>query len=161
MPTRWIRPSISTLGKHFLRRSFYSKTAEFVTRDPQGRPCQRQVDIRVGDEHEAYVLVPTDVGDAIKAACKHNGSSFPQDKQSLEFNHDRRDFTCESAPYLRLSIYHQLPRRSDAKTSSATLYLFGVTHTIALDGTFDAWFTEQSLASWHELKPTLDKLKDM
>lgn len=94
MPTRWIRPSISTLGKHFLRRSFYSKTAEFVTRDPQGRPCQRQVDIRVGDEHEAYVLVPTDVGDAIKAACKHNGSSFPQDKQSLEFNHDRRDFTC-------------------------------------------------------------------
>lgn len=43
----------------------------------------------------------------------------------------------ESASYPRLEIPQNLPRQTKANTSPATLYLFGATHTVALDGTPD------------------------
>lgn len=83
----------------------------------------------------------------------------------------------ESASYPWLEIPQNLPRQSNSNTSPATLYLFGATHTIVLDGTpdgklcrhttlfcglpFAAWFAIQSRETLRGLKPSLDRLKDM
>lgn len=72
-------------------RTFYSKRATFITIDAQGQRFEREIDIRVGDENEAYVLIPTDVGDAIKSACEHNGAAT--DREPLVWNYTTRDFT--------------------------------------------------------------------
>ncbi|PSN61092.1 hypothetical protein BS50DRAFT_164933 [Corynespora cassiicola Philippines] len=159
MLPRSIRPYIRLNERPVSLRTFYSKSAIFVTLDAQGQLSKREIDVRVGDENEAYVLVPTDVGKAIKSACMHNGS--PIDTESLTWHHERRDFTCKSAPYLKLSVPHDLPRQHHSETSPATLYLFGESHTIALDGTPDSIFTEQLRGSLRTLKPALDNLKDM
>lgn len=98
MLPRLIRPGVRTLQKPYGHRPFYSKSAKFVTLDAQGRPSNRTINIWVGDKHEAYVLVPTDVGNAIKVACAQNGTSCRTDSESLIWHHDRRCFTCSRCP---------------------------------------------------------------
>ncbi|KAF2194729.1 hypothetical protein K469DRAFT_617355 [Zopfia rhizophila CBS 207.26] len=162
MLLRSTRPYIRTPRKPHFHRSFYSKPARFVAIDAQGSLTEREISVRVGDNHEAYVLVPTDIGNAMKAGCaSQQGLSPSTDSESLIFHHDTQCFTCTSASYPRLLIPHDLPRQSNAKTSPATLYLFGATHTITLDGTLDADFAEKSRETWRELQPVLDNLKDM
>ncbi|KAF2465108.1 uncharacterized protein BDR25DRAFT_271004 [Lindgomyces ingoldianus] len=162
MVLRSVRAHIYTIQIPCSYRSFHSRLAKFVTINAKGFPTEREVSIRVGDDHEAYVLVPTDVGTAIKAGCAlQQGFSHNTDSEHLLFHHDTRRFTCTSAPYPQLSIDHDLPRQSNSKTSPATLYLFGATHTIALDKTPDAEFAKESQETWREMKPVLDNLKDM
>ncbi|MCJ1345139.1 hypothetical protein MMC31_003344 [Peltigera leucophlebia] len=132
---------------------FSTKPAEFITLDAQGLRVTRKTNVWMGDPHEAFVLVPKEIGDAMK------GSS--QDEIcSLIFHHDSKHFSSKSASYPRLEIPHDLPRQSNANTSPATLYLFGVNHTVALDGTPDAVFARHSRETLRELGPNLDSLKD-
>ncbi|KAF1358855.1 hypothetical protein EJ07DRAFT_121853 [Lizonia empirigonia] len=119
-------------------RSFHRASAQFVTTDAQGCLKECAVPIQHGDLHEAYVLIPPHVGNAFSAACAHQKLSHSRaDTLPLTFDHTTKSFTCTSTLLPRLAIAHELPSKSDTLSSPATLYLFGATHTIALDGTSD------------------------
>lgn len=97
---RRVRPEARTLGYlSLLRRPFHSKRAKFVTLDAEGYPSEREIDIHVGDKHEAYVLVPPDVGNAIKVACLQKGST-PMDSKSLLWYYEGRYFTYSHLKFL-------------------------------------------------------------
>lgn len=142
------RGSLRALHWPLIRRRFSTKPAEFITLDAQGLRVTQKTNVWMGDPHEAFVLVPKEISDGMK------GSS--QDEICpLIFHHDSKHFSSsglsylvtrsvnrassylESASYPRLEIPQNLPRQSNANTSPATLYLFGVNHTVALDGTPD------------------------
>src|SRR6266536_5119413 len=63
-----IRTSLCSLRKPTLRRTFYSKPAEFITIFPQGSLITQKPNIWQGDSYETYVILPTSIRDAIKAA---------------------------------------------------------------------------------------------
>ncbi|KAF1952494.1 hypothetical protein CC80DRAFT_175582 [Byssothecium circinans] len=162
MVPRLPRPFLQSCKTPPLRRTFHSKRAKFTTLDAHRQPLEREIDVKVGDEHEAYVLVPKDIGNAIAAAStSKQRDKSSTDTESLIWHHDRREFTCMSAPHLKLSVSHDLPRQSQGATSPATLYLFGELHTIALDGTEDSLFTEQLRDSLRTLGTQLENLEDM
>lgn len=73
-----------------LHRTFYSKRAMFVTLDAQEQRSKREIDVRVGDENEAYVSVSADVGNAVKRACMHSGA--PADTKPLIWNCNKSNF---------------------------------------------------------------------
>lgn len=139
-------------------RAYHTAKAEFTSLGPEGTLVSREVTIQVGDPGEAYVLIPTEVGDALRTgSCLANSSAPPKrpDRLTLSYFHDTQHFALsmfllsdvllllisqplDSSPgYPRLVIPQQLPPQSASKTSPATLYLYGIMHTIALDGTPD------------------------
>ncbi|KAF2864669.1 hypothetical protein BDV95DRAFT_508914 [Massariosphaeria phaeospora] len=147
-------------------RAFHAATAEFTNLGPEGTFVTKEVSIRVGDPGEAYVVIPTEVGYALQAgSCLTTRSSaLPNrpDRFPLSYFHDTQHFaldTSSSCP--RLVVPQPLPRQSAANTSPATLYLYGVMHTIALNGTPDAEFAELASTIRPEIGEALDKLKDM
>lgn len=161
------RASLRALHGPLFRRIFSTKPAKFVTLDAQGLRVTRNVNVWMGDPHEAFVLIPTEIGDAMKASCQDQKILVPTDIGDatrvsslgqicpLSFHHDSQHFSTsgltylatrssnkvspylESASYPRLEIPQNLPRQTNTNTSPATLYLFGATHTVALDGTPD------------------------
>ncbi|KAF2702873.1 hypothetical protein K504DRAFT_444680 [Pleomassaria siparia CBS 279.74] len=147
-------------------RAFHDATAKFTNLGPDGIIVTKEVPIQVGNPGEAYVCIPTEVGYALQASsCLPNSSSpLPKrlDKLALSYFHDTQHFALDSSPGCpRLVIPQQLPRQSVANTSPATLYLYGLIHTIALDGTPDAEFTDFASTTTLEIGRALDKLKDM
>ncbi|KAF2444495.1 hypothetical protein P171DRAFT_432517 [Karstenula rhodostoma CBS 690.94] len=147
-------------------RAFHNATAEFTRLGPEGTLVTNKVSIRVGDPGEAYVCIPTEVGYALQAGgcLAHNSSALPKrpDRLTLSYFHDTQHFALDSSPGCpRLVVPQQLPRQSAANTSPATLYLYGVMHTIALDGTPDAEFAEIASTIIPEIGGALDRLKDM
>ena len=92
------------LSRPLLRRSFYSHASEYVTLDRQGKAVKRAVDIWVGDPHETFVLVPKEIGSAMKMAINEGTSSSAavadrhssgkegkkEGECSLMFNHSTR-----------------------------------------------------------------------
>ncbi|KAF2785873.1 hypothetical protein K505DRAFT_330726 [Melanomma pulvis-pyrius CBS 109.77] len=147
-------------------RACHVATGEFTNLQPDGTVVTKEVSIRVGNPREAYVLIPTEVGNALQASSSltNNLSALPKrlDRVALSYFHDTQHFALDSLPgYPRLVIPQQLPRQSAANTSRATLYLYGVMHTIALDGTADAEFAELASTVGPDIGEALDKLKDM
>lgn len=140
-------------------RACHNATAKFTKLEPDGALATKEVTISVGDPGEAYVLIPTEIGYALRAgSCLTSSpSALPKrpDRFALSYFHDTQHFaignhppciiwlllisqSSDSSPDCpRLVIPQQLPRQSTANTSPATLYLYGVMHTIALDGTPD------------------------
>ena len=57
------------------RRSFYSHSSDYVTLGRQGEAVKRAVDIWVGDPHEAFVLVPKEIGKEMKTTIDEGTSS--------------------------------------------------------------------------------------
>ncbi|KAK2814066.1 hypothetical protein FQN50_000470 [Emmonsiellopsis sp. PD_5] len=146
----------------------HRKLAEFITLDHRGSPVTQEVAVDLGDPNEAFSLLPKEIGFAFRAGILSNNRSISDsllaeasDQCPLTFYHDSQYFAHESSPYPRLVIPQALPRQSDADTSPATLHTFGATHSITLDGTFDAEFTNHLRDSLRELKGSLDQLKDM
>ncbi|OJD14562.1 hypothetical protein AJ78_05112 [Emergomyces pasteurianus Ep9510] len=148
-------------------RSLHTKQAEFITLDYKGSLVTQNVNVDLGHAHEAFTMLPKEIGYAFRAGIHSNSRSLSvdslmrdSDQCPLTFYHDSRYFAHESLPYPRLVIPQDLPRQSDANTSPATLHTFGATHAITLDGTFDAKFTNQLRESLRDLKRPLDELKD-
>jgi hypothetical protein len=78
-----------------LRRTFSIKPAEFITIGAQGSLVTREVNVWLGEPHQAFVLLPTDIGNAIKAGCAwQDGLSLEADPQicTLTFSHDTQHF---------------------------------------------------------------------
>ncbi|KAF2788604.1 hypothetical protein K505DRAFT_314615 [Melanomma pulvis-pyrius CBS 109.77] len=147
-------------------RTFYHATAEFTKLGSGGTLVTEEVSIRVGDPEEAYICVPTEVGYALQASGPLTNSSSALSKRldrfALTYFHDTRHFALDLSPGCpRLVIPQQLPRQSTANTSPATLYLYGLMHQIALDGTPDAEFAEIASTILPDLGVVLDRLKDM
>lgn len=96
-------PPLLRSSFHPLQRPFSSKVAEFITLNAQGSYNTRKVDVWVGDAGSAFVLVPTDVGNAIRAGCasKQGGSFEDSEQHSLTFYHGTNHFTPSELPPLR------------------------------------------------------------
>lgn len=142
-----------------IARACHTATAEFTNLWPDGTLVTKEVSIQVGNPGEAYVLIPTEIGYALQAGSypSNSSSTLPKrpDRFALSYFHDTQHFalgkrppshfwllliseSSDSSPGCpRLVIPQQLPHQSTANTSPATLYLYGVMHTIALDGTPD------------------------
>lgn len=80
------RASLRALHGPLLRRIFSTKPAKFITIDAQGLRVTQKINVWMGDPHEAFVLVPTDIGDAM------NESSQDQ-ICPLIFHHDSQHFS--------------------------------------------------------------------
>ncbi len=144
-------------------RNFYAATGSFVSLDSHGSPVTEEVKIFHGDDHEAYVVIPPEIGYALQAgSLLTNNMSRYQDpeRHALTFFHETKSFAHGMQPFRdcllenvsltegvgteatspsfpRLEIPRDLPRQNDGNQSPATLFLVGVSHTIALDGTLD------------------------
>ncbi|RSL65978.1 hypothetical protein CEP53_003501 [Fusarium sp. AF-6] len=104
--------------------------------------CVR-LDVVTGDPHEAYVIVDRDVGFALRSAIVNQTRSSIVSgaaKIPLAFHHESQHFAHDTVPYPRIILEHDLPRQSPGNTSPATLWLWGATHSITLDGTSDGEF---------------------
>lgn len=90
-----LRRSLPSLLQGSFRRSYHCKSADFTTVNAQGSPATEQVEVWLGEPHEAYVMVPKHVGRAIEAACAPYGNSAHiagPDTYPLIFDHKSRHF---------------------------------------------------------------------
>lgn len=109
---------------------FFSKPAQFIIIDAQGLPVTQKIDVWIGYSYEAFVLVPTDIGDAINACGDAIKARSKDQECELTFYHDSQHFSpsglpclvtksvnraspnLESASYPRLKIPQNLPCQS-------------------------------------------------
>ncbi|PNY23786.1 uncharacterized protein TCAP_06274 [Tolypocladium capitatum] len=146
------------------QRAFHSAKADFITIGTNGTLLTRQPDIFIGDPHEAYIIIDINVGLTFRSAiAKQAGLSLTADpnKVPLAFHHDSRHFAHQSIPYPRIIIERDLPRQSVSNMSPATLWLWGATHCITLDGTPDHEFEESCRESHERLKGAMDILAEV
>lgn len=90
-----IRTSVRTIWMPPLRRTFSLKPAEFITISAQGSMTSRNVNVWLGEPHQAFVLLPTDIGNAMKVGCAwQDGLCLVADPQiyTLTFYHDTQHF---------------------------------------------------------------------
>ncbi|KAL2220579.1 hypothetical protein M432DRAFT_588354 [Thermoascus aurantiacus ATCC 26904] len=120
--------------------------SDFIHYGPDGKPVTSKVPIRIGDPEETYVTIPPDVGRALQTASL-TGDVSSSSPESLG---DRFKLTCSTI--LKTLLVTQSP---------ATLFLYGKMHTLAIDGTADAYLAEIASTIGPDLGPVLDKLKDM
>ena len=83
-------------------RAYHTAKAEFTNLGPQGTLVSKEVTIQVGDPGEAYVLIPTEVGYALRtSSCLANSSAPPKrpDRLSLSYFHETQHFAL-STPLL-------------------------------------------------------------
>ncbi|KAI8713452.1 hypothetical protein NCS52_01289900 [Fusarium sp. LHS14.1] len=164
--TRIHRPlrkaSMRTSKLIYQHRSFHERKADLVTLGATGSLETRKLDVITGDPHEAYVIVDRNAGFAIKSAIigqtKSSLAKEPE-KVPLVFHHESRHFAHHTAPYPRIILEHDLPHQNPGATSPATLWLWGATHSITLDGTSDAKFEEACRESHERLEGAAELLK--
>ncbi|RSL48128.1 hypothetical protein CEP51_015676 [Fusarium floridanum] len=139
-PLRIVRTRV---GQVYQYRRFHERSADLVTLNTNGSLETRKLNVITGDPHEAYVIVDQDVGFALRSAIvKQARSSLASDaeKVPLAFHHESQHFAHDIEPYPRIVLEHDLPRQSPGDKSPATLWLWGATHSITLDGTTDGEF---------------------
>lgn len=141
-------------------RAFHKAKADLTSLDKNGLPSTERIDIFIGDPGESYIIFDKSVGATMAAAVR------PQASPSLEqvpltFFHESRCFATQAASYPRITIKQDLPRPNGTSVSPATLWLWGASHSITLDGTEDHEFELASRDSHHQLKGVAELLKDM
>ncbi|EEU41928.1 uncharacterized protein NECHADRAFT_86004 [Fusarium vanettenii 77-13-4] len=154
--------SVWTSKPIYQRRRFHERKADLVTLDANGSLETRKLDVITGDPHEAYVIVDRNVGFAMRSAImKQTESSLATNAERvpLVFHHHSRHFAHHTAPYPRIILEHDLPHQNPGATSPATLWLWGATHSITLDGTSDAKFEEACRESHERLEGAAKLLK--
>ncbi|KAG5291468.1 hypothetical protein I7I48_03285 [Histoplasma ohiense] len=139
-----------TTSRACVCRSLHTKQAEFITLDSKGSLVTQNVTVDLGHAHETFTMLPKEIGYAFQADIYSNSRFLSvdllardSDQCPLTFYHDSQYFAHELLSYPQLVIPQDLPCQSDVNTSLTTLHIFGATHTITLDGTFDAKFTNQ------------------
>lgn len=76
-------------------RNFYAATGSFVSLNSRGSPVTEEVKIFHGDHHEAYVVIPPEIGHALQAGpLLTNNMSKHQDpeRHALTFFHETKTF---------------------------------------------------------------------
>lgn len=159
-------------------RALHSAKASLATLDSTGSPTTRQIDIFIGDPGESYIIFERDVGATMAtAAALAPQANMESATVPLSFFHESRCFANSMAPpapvcimncltrgffffcfqdataYPRITIEQDLPRQNVTDMSPATLWLWGASHSITLDGTADRVCASPSL--WENLKLTL------
>ncbi|KND92139.1 hypothetical protein TOPH_03133 [Tolypocladium ophioglossoides CBS 100239] len=96
------------------------------------------------------------------AIAKQTGGCLASDPEivPLTFFHDSRHFAHDAVPYPRIAIERNLPRQNATNMSPATLWLWGASGSITLDGTPDHGFEETSRESHERLKGAAKLLRD-
>jgi len=83
-------------------RTCYAATGKFTNIGQVGIPINDDVSIMIGDKEEAYVLIPTEVGYALKAGIylSNNPSSFLKrpDRLALRYFHNTQSFALGKLP---------------------------------------------------------------
>ncbi|PQK11502.1 hypothetical protein BB8028_0003g01270 [Beauveria bassiana] len=156
--------SSRSVGPFYPTRTFHSAKADFITLNSRGSLTSKQIDIFIGDPGQAFVIFERDVGFAMKSSITQQvGKSLASDleKVPLTFFHKSKYFAHDATPYPRIAIETDLPRQNDSNTSPATLWLWGASHSITLDGTKDHKFEESARESHSRLKGAADLLRDM
>ncbi|KAI1114865.1 hypothetical protein F5Y14DRAFT_156868 [Nemania sp. NC0429] len=160
-----LRPSLGKPGLLTpLPRLFHQVRGEFISRQTGNQKLVTQVvPIVLGEPDEAYVMVPPATGQAMQAVYineKPRGHNLTMDRIPLVFHHKTRHFALPDSLYPRLVVPQDLRGLSDGPdTSTATLWLFGATHSIALDETVDAEFIHESYKSHLSLEKISRNLK--
>lgn len=159
------RPALGPRLSLTTKRAMHDKifAAHVVMADKNGSLLKRKFDITIGDPHEAWILLAKEEGFSLKSAIDEQiePSSFADPEMvPLVFHHDSRHFAHHSLSYPRLIIGEGLPRQNSTSTSPATLWAWGATHCITLDGTADHDFHESARESYERLKGVAELLKD-
>ncbi|KAG6037112.1 hypothetical protein E4U41_005324 [Claviceps citrina] len=125
------------------RRALHGAAAEFITLDAKGSLDKRKLDIFIGEPHQAFILLDREAGFALGSAIRQQtgairaGPASHPEKMPLAFHHDTLHFAHAAVPYPRVAIERHLPRQNGTDISPATLWLWGASHAITLDGTTD------------------------
>ncbi|TQW00833.1 hypothetical protein IF1G_00764 [Cordyceps javanica] len=129
-------PTFYPAIRSHLWRPFHSAKADFTTVDGKGALTTKQIDISIGDPGQSYIIFDKDTGAQMKVAAGQQAGSDPE-RVSLQFFHESRYFASDATAYPRITIGQDLPRQNDSNMSPATLWLWGATNSITLDGTAD------------------------
>lgn len=81
------------LGTQLRRRNFYQATADFFRPNPDGKPASSKVDIKIGDPENTYVMIPPNIGYALRGGNKASTVSQRDDRFKLFFDHDTQEFS--------------------------------------------------------------------
>ncbi|OAQ98394.1 hypothetical protein LLEC1_04362 [Akanthomyces lecanii] len=153
---RFQAASPRTVRRLRLSRAFHSAKAALTTLDSKNSPTTRQIDIFIGDAGQSYIIFDKPV-EATMAAAVELLAGSDQEKVPLKFFHGPRYFanstaspivsrhgasntfglSLDATAYPRITIEQDLPRQTETDVSSATLWLWGASHSITLDGTAD------------------------
>lgn len=90
------RPALQRRVKAPLQtRSFYPAKAQFVAINEEGTPTSSETEIRIGDEHQAFIYINPSLGDKIKYAVMQQtgvGNTQNLKKLPMVFYHESRHF---------------------------------------------------------------------
>ncbi|KAI7909736.1 hypothetical protein M0657_011707 [Pyricularia oryzae] len=139
------------------------KVASLAMIDKKGLVVSREIEVTMEEPGDASVMLDKSEGFSIKRAIDEQiGLSLTADPEMvpLVFYHNSRHFAHQSMPYPRLTLNQDLPRQTSTNESLATLWTWGVTHCITLNGTEDHKFIEMARESYERLKGAGELLKD-
>ncbi|KAI6603336.1 hypothetical protein MCOR04_001738 [Pyricularia oryzae] len=157
-----LAPVISTFTGRRLMHDM-QKIANLAMVDSKGSVITREIEVTVGEPTEAFVMLDKSEGFSIKRAINEQiGLSLTADpgKVPLIFYHNGYHFAHQSVPYPRLILDQDFPRQTSTNASPATLWTWGATHCITLNGTEDYDFWESARESYERLKGAGELLKD-
>ncbi|KAF2218855.1 hypothetical protein BDZ85DRAFT_63331 [Elsinoe ampelina] len=142
----------------------YAVDAKFVFTGARGETSTEGFKAWLGTETSTCVLLPGRIGKAFqKGIIASAGAAIRSapDRLPLIFDHDTCTFVSPSTPLPRIILPVNLPRQTDSPHTPSTLFIYDVGDMITFDGTEDAEFAAHSQDSAKELRPVLEKLKDM
>lgn len=85
-----------SIRKLTLHRFHHSATGRFITINPHGTPVTRPIEVWLGDQTNAYVMLDPEISQAFQAGIMlQDGCSLSQDQElfPLTFNHETRHFS--------------------------------------------------------------------
>ncbi|KAI6351827.1 hypothetical protein MCOR25_009720 [Pyricularia grisea] len=122
-----LAPVMSTFTGRRLMHDM-QKIASLAMVDSKGSVITREIEVTVGEPNEAFVM-------------------FDKKKVPLIFYHNGCHFAHQFVPYPRLILDQDLPRQTSTNASPATLWTWGATHCITLNGTEDCESPPQKFAN--------------
>ena len=136
-------------------RHLHRMTGKIFTADATGREEMLTVGLCLGEKHEAFALIAPSISNILRGSPCPGMRAKDEARIPLIFDHLTQTFSrgelqnpvtsseieihinTVNSDYPRLMIPQDLPRQHDQTRSPATLYCFGATHTIALNGSND------------------------
>lgn len=85
-----------TIRKPNLHRFHHSATGRFITINSHGTPVTRPIEVWLGDQGNAYVMLDPEISQAFQTGIMlQDGCSLSQDQElfPLTFNHETRHFS--------------------------------------------------------------------